>query len=274
MDLWNYGYSEPLETSFLGDIYSFKAMGKADWTSSRDANKWFQTTQWSEIRQLRESDDSLHKALLESLLTRYWSPVFWYIRKKGYDHNLAKDLTQGYFHEIVLGRGLFDHARQAKGRLRNFLLVALERYLASFERRRSAQKRRPLNQMISLEEVNLPEPATADSPEQAYSRAWAAELLDKTLAELCEVCHRSGKGVQWAVFHDRVLAPIFDDSAMPSFRDICRLYSIENEATASNMVTTVKRRFRSILRRHLRESVGAEEDIDTELMELLRIFGG
>ena len=248
-------------------------MGRTDWTGSKDADKWFQTTQWSEIRQLRESDQSLHNALLESLLARYWSPVFWYIRKKGYEHNLAKDLTQDYFHEIVLGRGLFDCASQAKGRLRNFLLVALERYLASYERRQSARKRRPFNQVISLEEVNLPEPASTDNTEQAYCRAWAAELLDRTLAELCEVYHRSGKSTQWAVFHDRVLAPIFKDSDMPSFREICKLYSIESESKASNMVTTVKRRFRSILRRHLRESVSTEENIDTELMELLRVFG-
>ena len=247
-------------------------MEKADWTSSRDSEKWFQTTQWSQIRQLQEINENLHNSLLESLLKRYWSPVFWYIRKKGYEREVAKDLTQDFFHEIVLGHQLFDHADQSKGRLRNFLLVALERYLASYERKKSARKRHPVNPIISLEDVNLPEPAAEDNPEQAYCRAWAAELLDRTLVELCEICHRSGKIQEWSVFHDRVLDPIFNDREQPSFKKICRLYGIENETKASNMLTTVKRRFRSILRRHLRESVGSNDKVDTELMELLKIF--
>ncbi|MBL7187678.1 MAG: sigma-70 family RNA polymerase sigma factor [Phycisphaerae bacterium] len=209
---------------------------------------------------------------MESLLTRYWPPVFWYIRKKGYERELAKDLTQDFFHEVVLGKSLLEHADQAKGRLRNFLLVALERFLVSFERKRSALKRRPDQHVVSLGDVNLPEPATKENPEQAYCRAWAAELLDRALAELCEVCHRSGKTKEWSVFCDRILDPIFNDSDQPAFSEICRLSGIENESKASNMVTTVKRRFRSILRRHLRESVGSDDKVDAELMELLKSF--
>lgn len=249
-------------------------MEKADWTSSRDSAKWFQTTQWSQIKQLQEINESLHNSLLESLLKRYWAPVFWYIRKKGYERELAKDLTQDFFHEIILGHQLFEHADQSKGRLRNFLLVALERYLVSFERKKSAKKRHPVNSIFSLEEINLPEPAIEDNPEQAYCRAWASELLDRTLAELCDIYHRSGKIQEWSVFHDRVLCPIFNDGEQPSFSEICKLYGIENEVKASNILTTAKRRFRSILRRHLRESVGSDNKVDAELMELLRIFSG
>ena len=247
-------------------------MDKADWTNPSDSEKWFQTTQWSQIRLLHKHDESLYNSLLESLLKRYWSPVFWYICKKGYEREVAKDLTQDFFHEIVLGHQLFDHADQSKGRLRNFLLVALERYLVSFERKKSARKRHPGNPIISLEDVNLPEPAAEDNPEQAYCRAWAAELLDRTIAELCEICHGSDKIQEWSIFHDRVLDPIFNNREQPSFNEICRLYGIENETKASNMLTTVKRRFRSILRRHLRESVGSDDKVDTELMELLKIF--
>ncbi|MFC1765836.1 hypothetical protein ACFL6U_27635 [Planctomycetota bacterium] len=51
-------------------------MARIDGTKTEGSNHWFQTTQWSEIRQLRQSDESVRQKLLESLLTKYWSPVF------------------------------------------------------------------------------------------------------------------------------------------------------------------------------------------------------
>ena len=215
--------------------------------------RWFHTTQWTEIRRLPRADDSLKTQLLESLLSRYWSPVFWYIRRKGYDRDTAKDLTQDFFHEIVLDRALFDKADRDKGRLRNLLLVALERYLASFERKRSARKRRPTQRILALDGVDMPEPAVDADPHQAFCRAWAAELLDSSLAELSEMCHGVGDTVIWSVFKDVLLDPLFQQTERPSFQEVCRRYGIASESKASNLLTTAKRRFRSILRRKLRD---------------------
>ena len=36
----------------------------------------------------------------------------------------TKDLTQGFFHEVVLDRNLIQRADQVKGRFRSFLLHA------------------------------------------------------------------------------------------------------------------------------------------------------
>jgi len=249
-----------------------KTMAQWEWTDSGGGPHWFQTTNWSQIRQLDQFDKSLKNTLLESLLKRYWPPVFWYIQRKGYDHDLAKDLTQDFFHEVVLGKRLFENASPAKGRLRNFLLVALERYLITIKRRRTALKRRPDQRVVSLEQADLPEPMTTDTPEQAYCRAWAAELLDRTLARLCEICHRSGKIQRWNVFHDCILNPVLNDARRPSFRELCQRYGIKDEVKASNMLTTAKRQFRSVLRQYLQESVSSEEQIDTELMDLLSVF--
>jgi len=248
-------------------------MAKKSYLDTEGGDHWFHTTQWTEICQLPQSDGSVRSKLLETLLSRYWSPIYWYVRKKGYDRDLAKDLTQDFFHEIVLGRGLFDKVSQDKGRLRNYLLVAVERYLASFERKRSAKKRRPTQAVISLDQVDCPEPQTDEDPEQAFCRGWAAELLDRSLAELSEMCHGLGDQVLWSIFNDVLLGPIFNDADRPSFQEVCQRYHVESESKASNMLTTAKRRFRSIMRRNLRESVGSDSDVDRELMDLLEIFG-
>jgi hypothetical protein len=58
----------------------------------------------------------------------------------------------------------------------------------------------------------------------------------------------------------------------PSMKEICRKYAIESEATASNMMVTVKRRFQTALRNHLRGLVVSEEKIDEELAEIMRFL--
>jgi DNA-directed RNA polymerase specialized sigma24 family protein len=248
-------------------------MAKKSYLDTEGGDHWFHTTQWTEICRLPKSDGSVRSKLLETLLSRYWSPIYWYIRKKGYDRDQAKDLTQDFFHEIVLGRKLFDKASQDKGRLRNFLLVAVERYLVSFERKRSAKKRRPAQAVISLEQVDCPEPQTEEDPEQAFSRAWAAELLDRSLAEFRGMCVSLGDQVLWSIFNDVLLEPIFNNADRPSFKEVCQRYHIESESKASNMLITAKRRFRGIMRGILQESVGSQGDVDCEIMELLENFG-
>ena len=248
-------------------------MVRQDWLDSEGGDRWFQTTQWSQIRGLPQADQSVRDRLLNSLMQRYWSPVFWYIRAKRIPRDQAKDLTQDFFHEIVLNRGLFEKADQSKGRLRNLLLVALNRYLTSVYRKDSAQKRGPQAKVMSLDQQDFPDPATEDDPEQAYYRGWAAALLDRTLAELCDVCYEAGEAHLWGLFSDCIINPILYNSPRPSFKILCERYDIASESKASNLVTTVKRRFRAILHRNLRESVDSDQEMDRELTDLLKYLG-
>ncbi len=66
----------------------------------------FLTTHWSVIENIGSSDEDRSRALIGSLLSKYWKPVYCYLRRKGHDNEQAKDLTQAFFHEVVLGRNL------------------------------------------------------------------------------------------------------------------------------------------------------------------------
>jgi hypothetical protein len=70
-----------------------------------------------------------------------------------------------------------------------------------------------------------------------------------------------------------VLQPLRQNSEAPSMREIRTRYDIESESVASNMLVTVKRRFREALRKNLRLTVLSEEDVDGELREMLSLFG-
>lgn len=235
----------------------------------------FLTTHWSVIENVASSDEDRSRALIGSLLSKYWKPVYCYLHRKGYDNEQAKDLTQGFFHEVVLGRSLIQKADQSKGRFRSFLLIALNRYLITARTGQAAQKRIPKSKLVSLDVKNLPELRQAASeltPEDSFNYAWVSALLEQVLEEVEAKCHKDGKTVHWHIFHDRILEPIMDKTKPPSMGEVCRKYAVESEATASNMMVTVKRRFQTALKSHLRSLVVSEEQVDDELAEIMRFL--
>ena len=95
-------------------------------------------------------------------------------------------------------------------------------------------------------------------------------MLERVLEEVEAQCYDDGKTVHWQVFHDRVLQPILDNTDPPSLTMTCQRYRIEDGITVSNMAVTVKRRLQKALRRHLRDSVTSEEEVDEELRQVVR----
>ena len=89
-----------------------------DYTDVGGTGEAFLTTHWSIIEDVSSGDEDKNRALIGLLLNRYWKPVYCYLRRHRYDNEQAKDLTQGFFHEVVLGRGLIQKAEKYKGRFR------------------------------------------------------------------------------------------------------------------------------------------------------------
>lgn len=250
-------------------------MKRDDYTSMGGTGQAFLTTHWSAIEDAGATDQDKNRALIGLLLKRYWKPIYCYLRRKGYDNEQAKDLTQGFFHEAVLGRYLIEKADQAKGRFRSLLLLALSRYLINVRNQEAAQKRIPKDKLVPLDTVEiaeLPESIGKLAAEEAFNYAWVSALLEQVLQEVEAKCHKDGKTVYWHVFHDRVLQPIMERTNEPSLKEICDKYAIEDESKASNMIVTVKRRFQSALREHLRKSVISDDQVNGELEELKRFF--
>jgi len=246
-----------------------------DMTDMGGAGQAFLTTHWSIIENVGSSDEDRNKALIGLLLSKYWKPVYCYLRRKGYNNEQAKDLTQGFFHEVVLGRNLIRKADQSKGRFRSFLLITLNRYLITAETGQAAQKRIPKSRLVSLDVTDLPElrqTASELTPEDSFNYAWVSSLLEQVLKEVEEKCHQDGKTVHWHIFHDRILEPIMEKTEPLSMKEICRKYAIESETKASNMMVTVKRRFQTVLRSHLRSLVVSEDHVDDELAEIMRFL--
>ena len=76
----------------------------------------------------------------------------------------------------------------------------------------------------------------------------------------------------WALFNERILQPILGSNDPASLAQLCKNYGIEDTKKASNMIVTVKRRFRSVLIELVRNTVVSEEQAHEELQYLLKFL--
>lgn len=245
-----------------------------DKTSMGGVRESFLTTHWSLIEDIQSGQDR-DRSLIGILLERYWKPVYCYMRRKGYGNEQAKDLTQSFFHEIVLSRDFIVRVEKAEGRFRSYLLHALNQFLIDKKRIQAAQKRIPKDKLVPLDIVEppeLPQAITKLGPEDCFNYAWKTALLDRTLSDVQASYLEQGMEAYWYAFRDRVVQPILQGTEPPSLKEICTKYSIEDEAKASDMIITVKRRFQTALKKSLRSTVISEDDLTKEFKEIFMFF--
>jgi DNA-directed RNA polymerase specialized sigma24 family protein len=234
----------------------------------------FLTTHWSLIENVKQHQDK-DRALIGLLLKRYWKPVYCYLRRKGYDNEQAKDLTQGFLHEVVLNRNLVERADSSKGRFRSFLLYALNQYLLDEHRKETSRKRIPKDKIVPLDITDPPilsHLASKLDPEQSFNYVWKADLLERVFAEVKDRYTNRGMETHWSVFNDRLLRPTLEGGDQPSLTEICRQYSIDNESTVSNMLNTVKKLVRNTLKSYIRQTVISGDVAEEELKEIFKFF--
>ncbi len=251
-------------------------MRREDKTDMGGTQEAFLTTHWSLVDGIGTCDNAdKSRVLVGVLLKRYWKPVYCYLRHKGYDNEQAKDLTQGFFHEVVLGRDLIQKADPSKGRFRTFLLTALSRYLISAREYETARKRIPQHKLVSLDAIDppeFPEPMARSTPEEAFNYSWASSLIEQVLQEVETTCRDQGQAVYWLVFQNRLLRPIMERTKPPLLGEICQEYGVEDGIKASSMILTVKRRFRATLKKYLRHSVTSDEEEIDEFHEIMQFL--
>ena len=245
-----------------------------DKTSMGGPEEAFHTTRWTQIHHIQDPTYEQNQVLIEQLLQRYWKPVYCHLRYKGHSNETAKDLTQGFFYEIVLGKDLISKAEQSKGKFRTYLLTALDRYVSTVHRNENRQKRSPANPMASLDTESVEHLSITGQQESVdvFNYTWACQVLDEVVAALEQEYTEGGKAAHWHVFRDRILQPILNGTTPPSLGQLCEQYVVEDESKASNMIITVKRRFRTLLKAQLSQNVSTDEEAEEEYHDLLRIL--
>ena len=228
-----------------------------DHTSLGGRNYQFPPTEWTKILSpLRR------ESVYSELYAKYWKPLYFYLRGRGFSNEEAKDLVQGFFTDKVLGQELIQKADRTRGRLRNFLLTAVRNYAIIIHRGRIPQQ--------GLDE-KAERPTRGGDPETEFNRAWAGELLQEVLKELKTECSRKGKAVHWKLFKEWLLEPDVEADNV-RLADIAVKQGIASASRAYNMISNVKERFRAIMRNHLAPLVDSDEEVDGEIADFINLF--
>ena len=232
-------------------------------------------TRWSLILSARTENHNRRRLAIDNLITAYWKSIYCYLRRRGYQNEEAKDLTQEFFHKFIIAGKLLDAADEQVGCFRQLLSTTLKRFISNVERDKKRKKRAPKDGIVplaSLELSNLDIPALEATAEQAFNYAWISSLLDQTLAETKKQCCESDQEIHCKIFHRKVLAPFFEGAEDISMENISRMYRLENANQANSRIVTVKRRFRRILMHRLRDLTGSEEMAEAEFNEIMRFL--
>jgi RNA polymerase sigma-70 factor (ECF subfamily) len=233
----------------------------------------FVTTHWSVVLAAGDNDTLQAQVALEELCRTYWYPLYAYVRRRGHGAPEAQDLTQAFFARL-LERNWVGDADRNRGRFRTFLLTALSRFLADEWDKARAQKRGggvahvPV-QLDTAETRYGHEPADDRTPEQCYDRQWALTLLESVLERLRAECERAGKGEWFATLNGCLTA---DRASLPYAELGAKLGM--NEGAMKVSVHRLRKRYRSMLRAEIAQTLAATEDVDTELRHLFAVLAG
>jgi RNA polymerase sigma-70 factor (ECF subfamily) len=226
----------------------------------------FPPTQWTLVLRARLDGDE-GRAALDELCRRYWHPIYAYLRRRGHSPADAEDGTQQFFAEVLADETL--HAvHPAQGRLRTFLLAALQRSLTDQRRYRTRQKRGGGTVVLSLEsaraeELYFPEPADSRDPEKLFYAAWARSLVEAAKEML-----RASYGSRAAIY--QALEPYLDPSpSVPAYDETAALLGV-TQVTVRVHVSRLRKRFAELLRQQVRQTVESEAEVAAELDWLLR----
>lgn len=162
----------------------------------RDAG--FQETRWSLVLRAAGDEPAAARAV-EELCRLCWFPLFAYARRKGSPPEQAEDAVQGFLADAC-ARGLFTKPAPEKGRLRNFLLTAFDRWSITRWHSDHAQIRGGRSMRVSMnfaeaEAIYQQEDAASLTPEQLYHRQWATQLLESAAEAVRAEYHETGRGV-------------------------------------------------------------------------------
>ncbi|MHC4110033.1 MAG: sigma-70 family RNA polymerase sigma factor [Planctomycetota bacterium] len=246
-------------------------------TSTGGTGSQFPSTHWSLILDARTQDGTRGQLATENLISGYWKPVYCYLRKRGYGNEEAKDLTQDFFCEFFLGPKLLQAADKKIGRFRQLLFTTMKRFISNVERDKKRKKRAPPRQILSLsapEFMDVSLPGVANTPEKAFYHAWITNLLDQVIIEVKDQYSSPEMLNHWKVFQLKVLAPTLQNATDPSMKEICEQCGVASKQQAANMLITVKRRFQKVLKRHLRNLVRSDSEVEAEFREIFTFLSG
>ena len=227
----------------------------------------FASTHWSLVVSAARQSSPHSREALEELCAIYWSPLYWHVRRLGYDGTQAQDLTQGFFSRLLEKRAL-GYVDRERGKFRSFLLASLRHFLANEYDHSQAQKRGggqtilPIDFRSAESGYNL-EPSHDLTAERLFEKRWALTVLETSLAALQRQYQQAGKS---GLFD--ALAPFMSaQSDSPTYADIAQRLDM-TEPAVRMAVSRMRRHYRDKIRAEVGRTLDDSDDVDQEMQSL------
>ena len=229
----------------------------------------FQVTRWSLVAALESGSPEDARRSLAELCQGYWYPVYAYIRRCGHEPQVAYDIAQSFFSNLVAE--IRNAEPRSYGQFRTFLLARLNAFLSRDWRseRVLAPDAIPAPQeLAALEQRHLRESGDGATPEVAFQRSFALEVLARSVKRLRLEAEQGGR---LAMFEG--LEPYLTvDPPRGGYEQL----ALDLGSRPLALVMAVKRlrsRFRELVEEELAQTVADGTELEQERAALLRILG-
>jgi RNA polymerase sigma-70 factor (ECF subfamily) len=237
------------------------------------SNYRFKKTYWTSLLRAKDKKSSGYQSAINHLISTYWKPVYFYIRRKGYDVETAKDLTQSFF-TVFLEKEYLKSVDREKGKFRTFILVALNHFLSKEREYLNAKKRGGSKIVQSLDFVRAEteiryEPVDKETPEKILNRSWAQTILNQALENLRQEFSDESSRIYFEVFEYYLNSGQADQSA--TYKKMAGQFGI-SETDVRNYLHRIKRKYREHIKNEIRKYVADEDALKEEMQELFSVL--
>lgn len=222
----------------------------------------FTRTRWSMVRRLQAAHTADTRSALTELAVRYWYPVYAYVRRCGHPQEIAQDITQLFLQQVAAD--LRDNRCAPSGRFREWLLVRLNVFLAGEWRELTVAEGLPeAPPLAEMEARSRSELVADDSPEQAYRRSFALEVLSRGLKRLRAEARQTGHADMC-----EALEPFLTREPLPGQYDELGSKLSIRPLTLVMALKRLRQRFRELVRDELADTVASADELAAERQAL------
>jgi RNA polymerase sigma-70 factor (ECF subfamily) len=237
--------------------------------SSEQVPGAFATTHWSVVVHAGDSGSPEASSAMERLCRTYWYPLYVFVRRKGYSHEDASDLTQAFFAKFVEKRYL-KSVDANLGKFRTFLMTSMTHFLANEWDKSQAQKRGGRQRVISFDEAAAEEryqlePVEHTTPELLYERRWAQTLMGVVLDRLAAETENKRFEV--------LKAFLLEDKGAVSYEQAAAGLGL-SVAAITSAIHRMRSRFSALLIEEVSNTVDRSDAVEAELRHLLAALSG
>ncbi len=235
--------------------------------ASNRSHDRFATTRWSVVMHLAASPAAeAHDALAE-LAQRYWFPVYAYVRRCGHLPALAQDIA-GAFLQRLLGNFRDGSASHGNSQFRRYLLSELNAFLAcdwrATQDETAGAELAPPPDLERRYHEELPQTGT---PEDAYQRSFALEVLDRALKRL----HGEAARLGHVDMYDALL-PYLGADPPPGVLDTLAPTLGTRPLALLVALKRLRQRFRELVGEELADTVTSAAELESESAALNAIL--